>query len=55
MIEVRSYDDGYKPAEGVAAATRLIEQDGVKFILGPLGSASALAVKPIFEDEAFSH
>ncbi|MGX0978813.1 branched-chain amino acid transport system substrate-binding protein [Roseovarius sp. MBR-51] len=50
-IEVKSYDDGYKPAEGVAAATRLIEQDGVKFILGPLGSASALAVKPIFEEK----
>ncbi|MDF3351612.1 ABC transporter substrate-binding protein [Sulfitobacter sp. KE34] len=51
MIEVKSYDDGYKPAEAVAAATRLIEQDGVKFIIGPLGSASALAVKPIFEEE----
>lgn len=50
-IEVRSYDDGYKAADAVAAATRLIEQDGVKFVIGPLGSAPALAVKPIFEDE----
>jgi len=49
-VEVRSYDDGYKAAEAVAAATRLIEQDGVKFIVGPLGSASALAIKPIVED-----
>ena len=49
-IEVRSYDDGYKAADAVAAATRLIEQDGVKFIVGPLGSASALAIKPIVED-----
>lgn len=49
-IEVRSYDDGYKAAAAVAAATRLVEQDGVKYVVGPLGSASALAVKPIFED-----
>lgn len=48
-IEVISYDDGYKAARGLAAATRLIEQDRVKFILGPLGSASALAVKPAVE------
>ncbi len=49
-IEVISYDDSYQAAKGVAAATRLIEQDGVKFVLGPLGSASGLAVKPMYED-----
>lgn len=48
-IEVISYDDSYKAAQGVSAATRLIEQDGVRFILGPLGSASGLAVKPMYE------
>lgn len=48
-LEVISYDDSYKAAQGVSAATRLIEQDRVKFILGPLGSASGLAVKPIYE------
>jgi len=48
-LEVISYDDAYKAAQGVAAATRLIEQDRVKFILGPLGSASGLAVKPMYE------
>ncbi|MCC2595849.1 ABC transporter substrate-binding protein [Pusillimonas sp. MFBS29] len=48
-IEVISYDDAYKAAQGVSAATRLIEQDQVKFILGPLGSASGLAVKPMYE------
>lgn len=49
-IEVKSYDDAYKAAEAVAAATRLVEQDEVKFVFGPLGSASALAVKPMFEE-----
>ncbi|MFW7341010.1 ABC transporter substrate-binding protein [Pollutimonas sp. H1-120] len=48
-LEVISYDDSYKAAQGVSAATRLIEQDRVKFVLGPLGSASGLAVKPIYE------
>lgn len=50
-IEVKSYDDGYKAANALAAATRLVEQDDVHFVVGPLGSASALAVKPIFEEE----
>ncbi|MCL4767439.1 MAG: ABC transporter substrate-binding protein [Hyphomicrobiaceae bacterium] len=48
-IEVTSYDDKYKAADGVTAATRLIEQDGIKYIFGPLGSASMLAVKPLYE------
>jgi len=48
-IEIISYDDQYKAANAVAAATRLIEQDKVKFIMGPMGSASGVAVKPIFE------
>ncbi len=48
-LQVISYDDAYKAAQGVAAATRLIEQDRVNFILGPLGSASGLAVKPMYE------
>ena len=48
-VEVISYDDKYKAADGVTAATRLIEQDGIKYIFGPLGSASMLAVKPLYE------
>lgn len=48
-IEVISYDDQYKAALSVSAATRLIEQDKVKFIVGPMGSAATLAVKPLFE------
>jgi branched-chain amino acid transport system substrate-binding protein len=48
-LEVISYDDQYKAALGVSGATRLIEQDKVKFIVGPVGSASLLAVKPLYE------
>jgi len=33
----------------VSAVTRLIEQDKIHFVLGPLGSASGLAVKPLYE------
>ncbi len=48
-LKVTSYDDKYKAADGVSAVTRLIEQDGIKYVFGPLGSASMLAVKPLFE------
>ncbi len=48
-IEVISYDDQYKAAQSVSGATRLIEQDKVKFVFGPLGSAATLAVKPLWE------
>jgi branched-chain amino acid transport system substrate-binding protein len=48
-IEVISYDDQYKAALAVSGATRLIEQDKVKIIVGPMGSAATLAAKPLFE------
>lgn len=48
-IEVISYDDQYKAALAVSGATRLIEQDKVKYIVGPMGSAATLAAKPLFE------
>jgi len=48
-IEVISYDDQYKAALAVSGATRLIEQDKVKIIVGPMGSAATLAVKPLIE------
>lgn len=48
-VEVISYDDQYKAALGVSGVTRLIEQDKVKFVVGPMGSASLVAVKPLYE------
>lgn len=48
-IEVVSYDDHYKAADAVTATNRLIDQDDVKYLVGPIGSASVLAMKPITE------
>ena len=48
-IEVISYDDEYKVAPAVSGATRLIEQDKVHVVMGPLSSAAVLAVKPLYE------
>ncbi|MFN3437425.1 MAG: ABC transporter substrate-binding protein [Acidovorax sp.] len=36
------YDDAYTAAGGRAAAERLVNADGIKFILGPFGSGSVL-------------
>src|SRR3974390_3025424 len=49
-LEVIAYDDQYQAAKAVTAANRLIDQDGVKFIMGTFSSAGALATKPIMED-----
>ncbi|QII85333.1 ABC transporter substrate-binding protein [Bordetella hinzii] len=48
-VEVVTYDDHYKAADAVTATNRLIDQDEVKFIIGPIGSASVMAMKPITE------
>ena len=41
------YDDQYTAAGGRTAAERLINLDGVKYIIGSIGSPSALSVVPI--------
>ncbi|MFI5400302.1 MAG: ABC transporter substrate-binding protein [SAR324 cluster bacterium] len=43
-LKMIMYDDQYAAQGGTTAATRLIEVDGVKFILGPVGSPPALGV-----------
>lgn len=48
-VEVLTYDDHYKAADAVTATNRLLDQDEVKFIIGPIGSASVMAMKPITE------
>lgn len=50
LIKVIAYDEQYKAADAVAAYNRLVNQDGVKFIVGPLSSAGAMAVKEMVED-----
>tara|TARA_R110002096_G_scaffold243183_6_gene435270 strand:- start:896 stop:2089 length:1194 start_codon:yes stop_codon:yes gene_type:complete len=43
------YDDESTPARGAQLAERLIQQDGVKFILGPYSSGLTRAMAPITE------
>lgn len=43
-LELIMYDDQYTGAGGKAAAERLVNQDKVKYIIGPVGSPPALAL-----------
>ena len=49
ILKIVSADDGYTSAGGVAGFNRLILKEGVKFIIGSLGSAPTLAAQPITE------
>lgn len=48
-VEVIPYDDKYQANEAVTVANRLIFEDKVKYIIGPVGSAAVLAIQPITE------
>lgn len=48
-VKVIAYDDKYQAGEAVTAANRLVFEDKVKYVIGPVGSAAALAVGPITE------
>lgn len=48
-IAVQYYDDESTPARGAQLTERLIQQDGIKFILGPYGSGLTKAVAPVIE------
>ena len=47
MIEVVIGDDKYTGAGATDAVSRLIYEQGVKYIIGPIGSTPVLAVSPI--------
>jgi branched-chain amino acid transport system substrate-binding protein len=49
-VEVIKYDDKGQPAEALKAVTRLIEQDKVHAIMGPLSSNSVMAVGEYVND-----
>jgi len=49
VFEVRYYDDESTPARGTELVERLIQQDGVKYILGPYSSGLTKAILPIIE------
>ncbi len=48
-LEVRYYDDESTPARGTELVERLIQQDGVNFMLGPYSSGLTKAILPIVE------
>ncbi len=48
-VEIIYYDDQSDPTTTARLVERLIIQDGVKFILGPYGSAQVFAAAPIVE------
>lgn len=48
-VNVIAYDDKYQANEAVTVANRLVFEDKVKFIIGPVGSAAVLAIQPITE------
>jgi len=50
QVEVVAYDDQYKAGDAVAAYSRLVRQDGAKFVIA-MTSASTLAIKQNLEDE----
>jgi branched-chain amino acid transport system substrate-binding protein len=47
QIKIIAYDDQYKSSEAISAINRLISDDGVKYVVGPGGSAAAVAIMPI--------
>jgi branched-chain amino acid transport system substrate-binding protein len=48
-LEVIYYDDESTPARGAQLAERLIQQDGVKYLLGPYSSGLVEAMAPVTE------
>ncbi|WP_233161516.1 MULTISPECIES: ABC transporter substrate-binding protein [unclassified Achromobacter] len=48
-VQLVPYDDKYQSGDAVTATNRLMSDDGVKYIIGPMGSAPALAVQPVTE------
>ncbi len=48
-FKVIKYDDKYSATESIAGAKKLVEQDGVKYMIGPLSSAGMLAIYPTTE------
>ncbi len=50
QVDVVAYDDQYKAAEAIVAYNRLVNQDGVKYMI-LLSSASTLAVKDNIEND----
>lgn len=46
-VKLISVDDGYEPSKSIAATRKLIEDDKVFALLGPVGTPTAVAAQPI--------
>jgi branched-chain amino acid transport system substrate-binding protein len=46
-LSLVAYDDQYNAAQAKIAVDRLVQQDGVKYIMGPVGSPGALSTEPV--------
>ena len=51
-IQLVVYDDNFNPAEGVVAARRLVNNDNVSIILGPLTSVGMAVLKVAQDNDA---
>ncbi|PMX95247.1 ABC transporter substrate-binding protein, partial [Pseudomonas sp. GW460-13] len=49
QLKVLYYDDESTSARGAQLAERLINQDGVKYVLGPYSSGLTKAIAPVTE------
>ena len=46
-LELRSIDDSYEPTRSIEAVKKLIEEDKVFAVAGPVGTPTSAAVQPI--------
>ena len=49
QLAIKYYDDESTPARGAQLVERLIQQDGIKFMLGPYSSGLTKAIAPVTE------
>jgi branched-chain amino acid transport system substrate-binding protein len=47
QVRIVAYDDQYKASEALTAVNRLLSEDKIKLLVGPMGSAPAVAVLPL--------
>src|SRR5215467_7768628 len=48
-LAIKYYDDESEATRSAELAERLVDQDGIKFILGPYGSPTTAAMAPVVE------
>lgn len=47
QLELMTIDDGYEPSRAIAAANRLIDEENVFALIGPVGTPTSNATQPI--------